>query len=255
MSMFVKIAAAAVFVLVLLAYLLGHLLAGRSMKYIEVSVQKQKQFAADAAHELRTPLAVLLSNTELLEYQPNDKQIISGIKEEILQMNRLIDNLLFAARYDNGILPVNKERVVLNELLRSAVKAMSEVCPQGSIRLLLPEDEVAVSADKGMLRQLMYILLDNAIKYTRKNKKIEVALEASGKAVEIRVVDNGCGIAPEDLPHIFERFWRADKARHQKGLGLGLCLAKMIAAQHGGCIKVVSEPEKGTVFTVILPSV
>lgn len=255
MRMFVKIAAVAVLVLALLAYLLGSLLAARSMTYIEVWLQKQKQFVADAAHELRTPLAVLLSNTELLEYQPNDKQIICGIKEEILQMNRLIDSLLFAARYDNGVLPVNLERVVLNELLRSAVRAMSGVCPKGSIRLYLPKEEVAVFADKGMLRQLMYILLDNAVKYTPENKEIEVRLSVFGKTAEIKVVDNGCGIAPEDLPHIFERFWRADAARHHKGLGLGLCLAEMIAVRHNGSIKAVSEPEKGTAFTVCLPLV
>ncbi len=235
----------------ILSYLLGSLLASRSMKYIKNTYEKQKQFISNATHELRTPLSIMLSYAELLEYKPQDKKLRQNIKDEILHMNDLIENLLNLARYDNHTITPNFALFDLSAELARAVEHISELSPDNKIKLYV-KTKAIIKADKSMIYQLMYILLDNAIKYTPKNKKIAVKLQTLKDKVQIVVSDNGCGISPADLEHIFERFWRGDKSRHQKGLGLGLSLAYEIVKLHKGKIEVQSSA-KGTSFIVSLP--
>ena len=237
--------------LVALSYLVGRLLAARSIKYIEIMYQKQKQFVSDAAHELRTPLSILLSYTELLEYKPRKKEIIGDIKKQILQLNDLIDSLLAIARYDNEKVVLRKEKFDAGRLASDCAQSISHLCSGKPIEVSAQKAELY--ADQGMVRQLMYILLDNALKYTPDEKKIAITVATDGKRVKISVTDNGIGINAHDLPHIFERFWRADQARNAKGLGLGLCLAKMIVELHGGRIDVKSAVGAGSTFEVFLP--
>ena len=236
-----------------LAWFLGNILVARSMKYIEQSYQKQKQFVSDAAHEFRTPLTILYSYAELLEYAPKKKKIIAGIKDEVQQMNELIDRLLAIARYDNANIVMHREKFLLNELAASVVDAMSGLCPSGTFKLSGAGQKIELFADEVMIRQLLGILLDNAIKYTGENKKIAVKLSRLPSEVKISVEDNGIGIKKEDIVRVFDRFWQAETSRHKKGLGLGLSLADAIVKLHKGRIFVRSEPGKGSVFEVVLP--
>lgn len=250
---YLQVVSVAVMLILVLAYLTGNFFTTRSMKYIEQSYQKQRQFVSDAAHELRTPLTILYSYAELLEYNPRRKEVINDLKDEILQMSEMVDRLLAMARYDNSKVAVHKEEISVNQTAAAVIKSMSGLCPSGTIELRAADGDVKIRADKVMIHQLLSILLDNAVKYTGKEKKIEVAIIKLPSAVKIAVKDNGIGIRQEDISHVFDRFWRAEKSRHQKGLGLGLPLAETIVALHNGKISVVSEPGKGTVFEVVLP--
>ncbi len=249
---YVKIAIAALVILSFLAFLIGNWLASRSMEHIEIMYQKQKQFVSDAAHELRTPLSILLSYTELLEYKPDDVKLVGNIKEQILQIGTLLDNLLTIARYDNRNMPMNMSSFDLCRLASEVTSAFSRL--HRGISLQKPEHAVPITADAEMLRQLMYILLDNAVKYSGNDKKIVLGITQNKNETGFYVTDNGIGIEKQDLTHIFERFWRADKSRNSRGLGLGLSLARLIVELHGGQIKVKSEPGCGSTFDVILPA-
>ena len=130
---------------------------------------------------------------------------------------------------------------------------MSGLCQPGTFELKSQTGNIELTADKVMIRQLLGILLDNAVKYTGDNKKIAITLEKIASSVKITVKDNGIGISEEDLPHIFDRFWRAEKSRHQKGLGLGLSLAETIVSLHGGTIRAGSKLGCGTEFEINLP--
>lgn len=250
---YIKIALTAAGIIIVLAYLVGSFFVSRSMKYIEQSYQKQKQFVSDAAHELRTPLTILYSYAELLEYNPKQTGVIAELKDEIQHINEMVDRLLAIARYDNSKVIMHNERFSVNRLAASAIKSMSRLCPPGTFELKSQTGNIELTADKVMIRQLLGILLDNAVKYTGDNKKIAITLEKIASSVKITVKDNGIGISEKDLPHIFDRFWRAEKSRHQKGLGLGLSLAETIVSLHGGTIRAGSELGRGTEFEIILP--
>ena len=213
--------------------------------------QNQKQFVSDAAHELRIPLSILLSSAELLEYRPNDLKLAGSIKEQILQMNELLNNLLAIARYDGSGVSLQKEVFDLSGLAKETVAAFS-LRGAAEIDIICPETAV-INADKGMIRQLLYILLDNAVKYTNENKKISIGIQQDENETRFYVKDKGIGIKEQDIEYIFERFWRADKSRNTEGLGLGLSLADMIVKSHQGQINVKSEFGSGSVFEIVLP--
>lgn len=250
---YIRIALIATMIMIILAYLIGSFFATRSMKYIEKSYQLQKQFVSDAAHELRTPLAILFSYTELLEYTKKKKEIISDIKAEIQQMNNLVDKLLSIARYENSTNIIKKEVFLINKLTLSVLKPINKLFPDHTFSLIQPDKKIKIEADPVMIKQLLNILLDNAAKYSPENRNITIKLENSGNALKITIKDHGIGIKKEDLPHIFDRFWRAEESRHQKGLGLGLSLAREIVRLHHGTINVESTPNHGTTFEIILP--
>lgn len=250
---YIKIALTAAGIIIVLAYLVGSFFVSRSMKYIEQSYQKQKQFVSDAAHELRTPLTILYSYAELLEYNPKQTDVIAELKDEIQHINEMVDRLLAIARYDNSKVIMHNERFSVNRLTASVIKSMSGLCQPGTFELKSQTGNIELTADKVMIRQLLGILLDNAVKYTGDNKKIAITLEKIASSVKITVKDNGIGISEEDLPYIFDRFWRAEKSRHQKGLGLGLSLAETIVSLHGGTIRAGSKLGCGTEFEINLP--
>ena len=253
---YIKFAVSAAVAWIIIAYLVGSLLVSRSMKYIDMMYQKQKQFVSDASHELRTPLSILLSYTELLEYKQQKNETTANMKEEILRINKLIDSLLEIARYDSCKMPLHKNVFNLENMVAEVVASISLLCPEGAIRLIKPRQKINIAADKEMLRRLMYILLDNAVKYTPEQKEIIIRLKRDGNETVITVSDNGQGIAAGDIGHIFERFWRADKSRSKTdGLGLGLSLAEQIVEAHGGKISVNSQIGKGTDFKIIFPDI
>lgn len=253
-KIYLNVAAISLIVIVFLSYIIGKFIASRSMGYIEQSFVKQKQFVSDAAHELRTPLAILNSYIELLEYNHDNSQALAEAKEEIQQMSDMVNRLLEIARYGNNTVKKHLEPFLINKLTDSAVCSFSTLYPNVSFNVSGTKTDIEIFADKVMLRQLLSILLDNAVKYTPDNPKISISLEkSSSSTIRLTVSDNGTGISQSDLKHIFDRFWRAEKSRHQKGLGLGLSLAEVIVNIHKGKIFVQSTLGEGTSFIIEIP--
>ncbi|MHB0869818.1 MAG: sensor histidine kinase [Chloroflexota bacterium] len=225
---------------------------------LDEAYQAQQRFVADASHELRAPLTTIQGNLELLERAPRMSDLeraetLTSLRQESGRMSRLVADLLVLARADAGQ-PLKRERVELDRLLL-AVFQETRVLARGRKLSLRDLDQLLVYGDPDRLKQLLVILADNAIKYTPDGGEVQLILRRAPGAAVISVSDTGIGIAAEDLPHIFDRFYRADKARSrdQGGTGLGLSIARWIAESHGGHISVESTLGRGSVFTVRLP--
>ncbi|MCR5833816.1 MAG: sensor histidine kinase [Selenomonadaceae bacterium] len=249
------------FIALLIASAIGYFMAGRTLVPIKEAYDKQKQFAADASHELRTPLAVAMASAELLLADPSIKdpflrQVLEDLKSEVKKMTNLVSDLLMVARSDNNALKVKIQRIDLTEVLKQVIRTMSPIAEKKNIRLTGKNfRRMFIMADEQRIKQLTIILVDNAIKYTPEGGAIMVRLEDSDSAHAIfSVIDNGVGIAPENLDKVFERFYRVDKARSREmgGNGLGLSIANEIIKIHDGKISVESKFGEGTKFTVEL---
>jgi len=226
---------------------------------IETSYNSQKQFVSDASHELRTPIAVIQGYASMLErWGKTDKEVldegISAIAQETSSMKELVERLLFLARHDKKTLMLEMEAFDPTEIM-SAVHRDAKLLSAAHEFALTPLEHGLVRGDKGMLRQLMRILVDNAIKYTPAGGKITLGLQNSGLECVMSVSDTGPGISAEELPRIFDRFYRSDKARKAQsgGHGLGLSIARIIVVAHGGRMTVRSKEGVGTTFLVKLP--
>ncbi|MBI5826115.1 MAG: HAMP domain-containing protein, partial [Deltaproteobacteria bacterium] len=225
------------------------------------SFNQIRQFTADASHELKTPLTILKGEMEVALRGRGDVEhmraaLRSGL-EEIDRMNYIVRNLLELARMD-----VEREAaaprgpVALDRVLEERVEQLRRIALDSGVEMsIIKVMDATVAGDPVRLGQLVFNILDNALKYTPRGGEIEASLETEGGNAVLRVRDTGAGIAAEDLPYIFDRFYRADKARTGGvgGAGLGLSICKEIVAAHGGAIGVESEPGKGSVFTVKLP--
>jgi len=239
----------------------GLWLAGRALGPIRESVEMQRRFLSDVSHELRTPIAVIRANNELLlrhaesTIESNLDQV-EAVAEEAEQMTRMIDDLLTLARADEGRLRVEVVPIDLGRLADEVVRDMAAVAEHHGIALSATCSATTVVGDRGRLRQLALILIDNAIKYTPPGGSVRVHCRRSGGRVELAVEDTGPGIARDDQQRIFDRFFRAEKSRSRGlgGTGLGLAIASRIAEAHGGRISVASEPGHGSTFTVRLPA-
>jgi two-component system sensor histidine kinase CiaH len=248
----------------ILVYIVGTIMAKKAMEPIYKSFGRQRQFTADASHELRTPLAVLLSSTEAVLADKESRmsafafQILLDMKDEIKKINKLVADLLTLARVDAEVQKIFREKFDIVPVMKGAVHSLSLLAAQKSIHIEMKiPDRLIVFADKERLHQLIYILLDNAIKYTMENGKISLSAHMSEEHnFKFLVEDTGIGIAPEDQKHIFERFYRVDKARsrEQGGTGLGLSIAKWIVDAHNGSITVKSILGQGTTFYVMIHS-
>jgi two-component system OmpR family sensor kinase len=243
----------------------GYAALQQANKRLQAALESQRRFVADASHELRTPLTTVRGNAALLRrferLTPEDRRgAVEQIVGESERMSRLVNDLLTLARADAGQL-LERKPVAIGPLIE-------DVALQGRI---LAGDKVAfnlvrvvdaeVLGDADALRQLLLILVDNAIKYTPAAGSVSLGagIESQGntgaqRVVRINVVDTGIGISAADLPHVFERFYRADRARHTGGTGLGLAIGKWIAEAHGGTISAQSAPGAGSIFTVTLPA-
>ncbi|GGJ57246.1 PAS domain-containing sensor histidine kinase [Deinococcus roseus] len=220
----------------------------------------QKRFVADAAHELRTPLTAIQGNLDILmRYQniPEDDQreIIWDVQREATRLGRLVNDMLQLARGDAGI-EFQEEEVSLTGVMLEVWREMERL--QIGHHLQLHDlEEVQVVGDRDRLKQLLLILLENAFKYTPLGGRVDVSLKKHPTLAELRIADNGVGIAPEDLERVFERFYRADQSRHRGedpgGTGLGLPIARWIVEGHGGHIWIESELGQGTAVVVQLP--
>jgi signal transduction histidine kinase len=235
----------------------------RMLGRLERSFTSLRRFTADASHELKTPLTVLRSGIERSITHPDvPRDVLETLEETLFEVNRmteLVDSLLTLARADEGRAPLHLEDIDLREILTELAETASILGEQASVHVEVdvPRKPVQMEIDGSRVRQLLMNLLTNAIKYTPSDGTVEVDTRVKGDEVVIAVRDTGIGIAPGNLSHIFDRFWRADAARSRTGsrpgAGLGLAISKWIAEAHGGSIEVQSRPGRGTTFTVTLP--
>ncbi|MEZ4646487.1 MAG: ATP-binding protein [Chloroflexota bacterium] len=234
---------------------LAHAL-NQTLEQIEHLFQAQQRLLADVSHELRTPLTTIRGNLDLMRHMGvADPESMDVIQDELERMTRLIGDLLLLARADSGGLPLDRRPVALDNTLFEVYRQVSRL--QGAVTVTVTEiDQVSVLGDADRLKQLLLILVDNAIKYTPAGGAVSLSLSRTDGWAKLQVSDTGVGIPAQDIPHIFERFYRVDKARSraQGGSGLGLAIAKWIATAHGGWIKVESTVGEGTTFTVSLPA-
>lgn len=234
---------------------------------LEAALQSQRRFVADASHELRTPLTTIRGNAHLLlrgDALPlaDRAEMVGQVASEADRMARLVGDLLTLARADGGGLALAGSRrpVMLRPLLES-VAAQGRSLGGGRVAVsVIPftgDGDLEVDGDPDALRQLVLALVDNAVKYTPPGGSVSLALSAIHGAecvARLSVIDTGMGIAPEDLPLVFDRFFRADRSRHTAGSGLGLSIARWIAEAHGGTVQVESSVGAGSMFTVTLPA-
>lgn len=232
----------------------------RMLDRLEAAFQRQRQFTADASHELRTPLALLTSTADVALERPRSaaayRDIIASMREDAGRMNQLLGELLTLARADAGQELIDHEPLDLATLVSEVVLALQPLARSRGVGLVaVVPASVTIVGDQTRLTQLLMNLVDNGLKYTPSGGTVTVTVEReSGQAV-LQVADTGNGIAAEHLPHLFERFYRVDKARSRAegGTGLGLAICRWIVRAHGGEITVASELGQGTTFTVRLP--
>lgn len=253
-----ELGAGGIVAIVLIALLLSHW----ALKPVERAWEQQRQFVADASHELKTPLAVILANTQILKSDESkipeeSRRWIEGASDEAERMRGLVEELLELARTENGTsnaranAPVDLSSLVEGDALQFDAVAYERGCEiEANI-----VDGISVLGDQEQLERLLKTLIDNACKYAARGTTVKVTLEKNGSHALFVATNQGEPIPEEDLPHVFDRFWRSDKARARStgGYGLGLAIAKGIAESHGGKIWATSDDAQGTSFYVKLP--
>ena len=225
-------------------------------RQVETALDTQRRFVADASHELRTPLTTVRGNIELLRHDPpmeprEAADVLADTNDEVERLIRLVHQLLVLARADAGR-PLRCKPVPIQPLMQDVYRQAQLLAPDRKITADIDLEALAL-ADRDALKQVVLILVDNAVAHTPPDAAIHMASEQSDGRIRIRVQDTGAGIAAAHLPHIFERFYRGDAARSGGGTGLGLSIAKELVQGQCGEISVASEMGKGTTFTVTLP--
>ena len=231
-------------------------------KKLREAIKLKSKFMADASHELRTPLTVIQGNLDLAIREAKNKQIkipetYTLILNEVKRMTSLLSDLTILTNSDIKTETLDYEEINLKKLIKIAIQSLQILAKQKNIRLTYKKNNrhTKIFGDEAKLEKLLLNIIRNAIKYTEKNGKIKIWTENNNNFVKINIQDNGIGIPKEDLPYIFKRFYRVDKARSRKegGTGLGLSICRWIAEAHGGHISVISKETKGSTFTVCLP--
>jgi signal transduction histidine kinase len=248
-------------IILFLSALSGYFLAGRTLRPIKNMLDEQNRFISDASHELNTPLTALKTS---LEVNLRNKDLSSETAREVLKSNledvnslqSLSEELMGLIMYQkqNGNFKLTK--IALPDIIKTAIERVQSLADKKRISIKVDAPKTFVMGDEKSLTQLLVVLLDNAIKYTDGKSPINLTVKKDTSAINIAVKDGGVGIKKEDLPHIFDRFYRADRSRSKQrvgGYGLGLSIAKRIVTLHNGSIRVESEIGKGSIFTVTLP--
>lgn len=239
----------------------SYLLARRSLRPLEEALRTQSRFTSDAAHELRTPLTAMKTEIEVSLRDknlkaPEAREVLASNLEEIAKLETLTAALLRLARSDEKVDRSHWQDYKLTDIFQASYSRLEAKAKKRRISFKLPKSQLTVWGDPDQLIELFVTLFGNAIKYSHDNSEVKVTASKRDKHLQIQIIDKGVGIAEVDLPHIFERFYRADRSRTRsaaEGYGLGLSLAETIAAVHGGEITVKSTYGKGSTFTVILP--
>lgn len=228
---------------------------------LEDSFRRQDTFVSDASHELRTPISVIKGYVDMLDRWGKDnravlQEAIDAIKKEIDDMEKLIKRLLLLAKGDSKTLKLNKEQFILSDVINEVVEEIKMLSEDRNIIVKI-ENNIKIVADKNLIKELIRIFMDNAVKYTESDGNIEIICRTDKANAYIIIKDDGIGIPNKDISRIFDRFYRVDKARAKEtgGTGLGLSIAKRIIDEHGGNVMVKSEISKGTEFTITLPVV
>lgn len=249
----------------ILSGFIGHFAAGRALVPIRRSFEAQRRFVADASHELRTPLSVIQASLDVVEKEEAGRmsefsqQVVIDLKDEVRRMTRLTADLLTLARSDTGRLELAKEKNALHSLGEQVCRTLQPLAQQRGITLAcLYDGPVSVDADKDRLAQLLWILLDNALKFTPDGGKVTLTVTGGKQqtgTVLIAVADTGPGVAAAERERIFERFYRTDQSRSREagGAGLGLSIATAIVRAHGGSLALEENPGGGSIFQVRLP--
>ncbi len=230
-----------------------------TLSRLEQLFASQQRFLADVSHELRTPLTVIKGNVDLMRHMKMaDEESLDNIEDEADRLTRLVGDLLLEAQAESGKLPLHFRPVELDTLLLEVFNEM-RILARERVQLKLTEiDQILINGDRDRLKQVLINLISNAIKYTPKGGFVYLSLAKFSESARVIVSDTGQGIPAEDLPHIFERFYRAEKSRTRAkagGFGLGLSIAYWIITNHGGQIEVDSAEGKGTTFCIYLPLV
>ncbi|QLY80519.1 sensor histidine kinase [Clostridium intestinale] len=249
------------FFMLIIIFLISRFFANRSIQPIKEAFDKQKQFIADASHELKTPLTVINTNVDVLlsnkdDFIHNQSKWLYYIKSEAERMNKLTSDLLYLAQVDYSDVKMIFSDFNLSEAVEHIILTMEGVVFENNIALHYDiEPNLIVSGNLEQLKQVIMIFLDNAIKYTDKKGKINLVLNKAHNKVNLSVTNTGKGIPEEHISKIFNRFYRTDKsrARDSGGYGLGLAIAKAIVEQHNGKISVKSIVDKETTFSIELP--
>ena len=228
---------------------------------IESLDEARNQFVSNASHELKTPLATMKVMIESLIYQPEMEsglrtEFLGDINREIDRLSSIISDLLTLVRMDEKDVKLSRENMSMAALIKDTEHLLKPLKEKRGQKLILSlQDDCDMYADRTKLQQVVYNLMENAFKYTQEGGTVKVTLMKSGRSAILKVADNGPGIAAEHLPHIFDRFYRVDKARSREsgGTGLGLAIVHQLVMLHGGEVHVESDVGKGTTFTVELP--
>jgi len=237
----------------------GYILMRQSSAPVEHTMQQMRRFMADAAHELRTPIAVLRSRAEVALQRPRDADAyvaaLQGVEEESRRLGEIVEDLLTLARADAGERPVSRERLYLDDIALDAADAARVLAGQRGVSLDIGAfEEAAILGDRALVRQLIMILLDNAVKYTPQGGMVRVDVSGNGGLPTLVVEDTGVGVSAEQLPHVFERFYRGESARsHATGAGLGLSIARWIADVHGASLQLIARAGGGTRALLVFP--
>ena len=232
-----------------------------ALRPVEDAWTRQRRFVADASHDLKTPLTVILANTSILMEHPersvaSQSQWVESTQHEAEQMQGLVGDLLLLAQADESASKPSMERLDLADLVEGELLQFESVAFERGVELRSQlEPGVEIRGNVNRLRKLAGTLLDNACKYADDGGQVNVELRRSPRRVELAVRNTGFAIAPDDLPHVFDRFYRGDKARtrDEGGYGLGLAIARAIAEEHGGTLSAASDEASGTTFTLALP--
>jgi len=233
-------------------------LAGRSLSPAQKAWDQQQNFVANASHELRTPLTLMRATAEIgLRSRPHQeqRQILQDIINETDYMNHMVDDLLLLSRLDAHRLQLAQEVIPASELIAETIRQIEKLGKEKGVRLTMDSARGNILGDRARVRQVLLILLDNALRFTPSGGTIHLSAQPSGKFIEMIVADDGPGIPPSDLPHLFERFYqvRTNATDYSRSNGLGLSIAKaLIEAQHGS-IDINSSLRKGTQVHLLLP--
>ena len=239
---------------------IGWYFAGKRLGPIAEVYLKQRRFIADASHEIKTPLTIIQTNVDVLRAKENTQikdnlKWIDNIESEVLAMRRLIDDMLMLANAEDIGLELELEQIHLSELIKDACMRQMPMSKSRDVALhYCQQCDIVATADKNRIEQLVKIFVDNASKYNKQGGNVWVRLYLEGNNVILEIQDDGIGMYPEEVMHVFERFFRADKSRKRNaepsGFGLGLSIAKEIIEAHDGIIQVESEKGKGTLFKI-----
>lgn len=235
-------------------------LAGRSLRPAQEAWERQQAFIANASHEIRAPLTLLRASAEVarLSYEsdPDQRELLDDVLHETDHMTQLVEDLLLLSRLDAQRVPVERAPVPIAPLFRELERQLGRIATERGIALQVTPADSTILGDSAKLRQVLLIVLDNALRHTPTGGTVQLSTRQRGKSVEITIADDGEGIAPEHLPHLFERFYRVDSSRsqEQRGSGLGLSIAKGLIEAQSGRISIASEHKAGTTVTLRLPT-